>query len=463
MERIVPALVGLIAATALTVWLSGLRAPSMPTREPGADLPPGAASKSAIDLRGIFTTGKGLPADLPGSWPCFRGPDRDGFSREAPRLANSFSAEGPRRLWSLSLGFGYAAPAVAEGRVYVLDYDQTAKADALRCLSLADGTEIWRRAYPVTCKFNHGMSRTVPAVADGAVVSIGPRCHVLCCDALTGDYRWGLDLVRDFGTKEPPWYAGQCPLIDQGAAIIAPAGPDVLIMAVDLKTGQPRWKTPNPRAWKMTHVSLLTATMGGQRMYVYAGSGGVVAVAAEDGRILWETDQWKVNIATVPTPIQVDPERIFCCGGYGSGAAMLKIIKNTNDFTVTMEWRIPPNQFGSDQQTPVFFKGLLYGVVPDGQLVCLGLDGKRRWSSGVTNRFGLGPYLIADNKVLVVNDTGTLTLAEATVDGWKKLAQAKVLDGHDAWGPLALTGTRLLARDLDTLVCVDLAPLEGKP
>jgi outer membrane protein assembly factor BamB len=365
----------------------------------------------------------------------------------------------------MRLGYGYAAPAVADGRVFILDYDQAAKADVLRCLALDNGSEIWRRAYSVSCKFNHGMSRTVPAVAEGVVVSLGPRCHVVCCDAASGDFRWGLDLVRDYGTKEPPWYAGQCPLIDQGHAIIAPAGPDVLLMAVDLKTGQPKWKSPNPRGWKMTHASVLVATIAGQRMYVYPGSGGVAAVSADDGRLLWETDAWKVNIATVPTPLQVDPERIFCCGGYGSGAAMLKIARNGEAFTASVEWRCAPGQFGSDQQTPILSGGLIYGVVPDGQLVCLGLDGKRRWASGVANRFGLGPYLIADGKVLLVNDTGTLTMAAASPDGWKLFAQAKVLNGHDAWGPLALAGSRLLARDLDSMVCLDLAPTptEAKP
>ena len=114
-----------------------------------------------------------------------------------------------------------------------MDYDRDKKQDALRCLSLADGREIWRYAYPVSVKRNHGMSRTVPAVTDKLVVAMGPKCHVVCLDPATGELRWGLDLVRQYGTTVPPWYAGQCPLIDNGAVILAPGGKAALLLACD--------------------------------------------------------------------------------------------------------------------------------------------------------------------------------------------------------------------------------------
>src|SRR4029078_7150440 len=86
----------------------------------------------------------------------------------------------PREIWVIDVGEGYAGAAVRNGRVYVMDYDQAKKQDALRCLSLADGKEIWRFAYPVSVKRNHGMSRTVPATTEKYVVSIGPKCQVVC-------------------------------------------------------------------------------------------------------------------------------------------------------------------------------------------------------------------------------------------------------------------------------------------
>ena len=79
------------------------------------------------------------------------------------------------------------------------------------------------------------------------------------------------------------------------------------------------------------------------------------------------------------------------------------------------------------------------------------------WSSGAEHRFGLGPYLIADGLIYVLNDEGLLTMAEATTAGYQPVATAQVLDGHDAWAPMALVAGRLLCRDLTQMVCLNIA------
>ncbi len=408
-----------------------------------------------MNLAGVFTRGEGVPSSLPGIWPGFRGPELDGLAPETS-LARTWPPSGPTVLWSRELGEGHAGAAVFGGCVYLLDYDQAAQRDVIRCLSLDDGREIWSRAYRVKIKRNHGMSRTVPAVSAKHVITLGPKCHVVCCDRVTGEYRWGMDLVRQFGTKVPPWYAGQCPLLDGDRLILAPGG-SALMIAVDAATGKVLWKTPNPRRWEMTHSSILPLTFAGRRMYVYCASGGVVGVDADCGALLWETDAWKISIATVPTPVEIGKGRLLLTGGYEAGAAILQLTQQQGRIVPRLERRFPANEFGSDQQTPIFYQGYIYGVIPGGQLVCLDPSGRRLWASGSTHRFGLGPYLIADGLIYLMNDSGTLTLVEATPAGYHQRAQARILEGHDSWGPLALVGGRLLARDLTRMVCVDVS------
>ena len=77
------------------------------------------------------------------------------------------------------------------GRVYVMDYERETHESVLRCLSLAEGKELWRYAYPLPIKRNHGVTRTVPAVTEQAVVALDPKCNVVCVDAATGERRWG--------------------------------------------------------------------------------------------------------------------------------------------------------------------------------------------------------------------------------------------------------------------------------
>ena len=413
-----------------------------------------AEQESPIAL-GKLVMGSGSASDLPGDWRGFRGPKGDGIFSGPTTIARKWGSGIPATLWDVSLGEGYAGPAVLNGRVYVLDYDETKQADALRCLSFADGKEIWRYSYPVKIKRNHGMSRTTPAVTEKFVVSLGPKCHVVCLEPVSGKFLWGLDLVRDYEAEVPLWYAGQCPLIQDGCAILAVGGKS-LMLKVDCATGKTLWSTPNVHGWKMTHCSVLPMEFAGRKMFVYCGSGGVVGVSADDGSVLWETDQWKISIATIATPIPVGNGKIFLAGGYNAGSLMLQLKEVEGRLVAKPLFRLKPTEFGATQQTPIFYQDHIYGVRPDGQLACLDVDGKVLWNSGAGAKFGLGPFMIANGLIFVLNDDGLLTLAEASPVGYHPITQARVLQGHDAWAPLALAGGRLLARDLTRMVCLDI-------
>ena len=453
------------------LWLGADAAVSVRERLPGGDNRPkdAAGANEPVKIAGTLVKSDGVPADLPGAWPRFRGPNYDAVSTEKVSLARTWPAEGPRVLWSVDVGEGYAGAAILEGRVYLLDYDQEKRADVVRCLSLGDGREIWRYSYPVKIKRDHGMSRTVPAVTDKYVVTLGPKGHVTCLDSKTGAFRWMLNLVKEYGTKIPQWYTAQCPLIDDGKAIIAPAGllPDgtggVLMVAVDCETGQIVWQTPNPDKWVMTHSSIVPMEFGGQRFYIYCGglteAGGVVGVSAKDGQVLWQTDEWKVR-TNVPVPLVIGADRIFLTAGYGqydSGCMMLRLTESDGKITAKSEFKHPTSVFGSMQHTPIFYNDHIYGVGMSKQLICLDLEGKVVWTSTSANTFGSGPYVLAGGMLYVLNDTGVLTLAEASPSAYVPLAKAKVLAGNESWGPIAVASGRLIVRDLTRMVCLDIA------
>ncbi len=454
-----PLLAAVLAAAALVFWWSRPGENGVSERLPGADQTPGADGAAAVNpvLAGQLIRGHAQPANLPGFWPQFRGPNRDGISPETTPLARSWDAAGPRQLWAVDCGEGYAGAVVDGGRVYIMDYDYDKRQNALRCLSLADGGEIWRFAYTLPIKRNHGMTRTVPAVSGKWVVAMDPKCHVFCLDAATGELRWSLNLVREFGSTVPPWYAGQCPLIDGQAVILAPGGRDALLAAVELETGKTLWRAPNPRGWKMTHSSVMPMEFAGRRFYVYCGSGGVAGVSAQDGALLWETAAWKISIATVPSPLVLDGGKIFLSGGYNAGSLLLQLREKDGRLTPETVWKLAPEVFGSAQHTSIFHDGRLFGTRANGPFVCLGLDGKVLWASPAGEDFGLGPFLLADGLFFVMNDSGKLSLVEETPARFHLLAQAQVLQGRESWGPMALAGGRLLVRDFTRLVCLDVS------
>jgi len=396
--------------------------------------------------------------ELNGKWTAFRGANRENIVQNSVPLLSQFPEEGPKILWSVELGEGHAAPAIYNGRVYLLDYMEKE--------NLISGEEIWRRSYKVHIKRNHGMSRTIPAVNGKFVVTIGPKAQVMCCDRLTGNFIWGIDLVREYGAEIPFWYTGQCPLIVDNVAILAGGGSS-LIIGVDCSTGEVIWETPNPNNWKMSHSSIMPMELNGKKMFVYAAVGGICGIAADGenvGEILWETTDFAPNVVA-PSPLVLDNGKIFMTAGYGAGSILFQVKEVNGKFqTETLQMFKPKNGLASEQQTGIFYKGHMFTILPKdagsnrNRFVCARQDDAQDilWTSGKEERFGLGPYVIADGKFFLVKDNGTLVIAKASVDGFEKLDEFQVIEGQDAWGPIAIADGKLMMRDSKTMVCLDI-------
>jgi len=417
-----------------------------------------------------------------GAWPQFRGPSLDGSSPQSLPLADTFPPQGPRELWRLELAPGYASPAIFEGRVYVMDHLE-GEGDLLRCFDFADGRELWRCGYRIRVPSNHGITRTTPAVTADYVVSLGPMGQLMCVDTPTGKVRWGVSLSQQYGTRDLSscWYAGQCPLIDQGAAIVAPAGSNVLMTAISCATGEELWSAPNRHGWRMSHASITPMTVDGVKMYVYAAIGGVTAVGAEGelaGKVLWESAAWSASVL-MPSPVVLEGNRLFLTSGYDGGSALLQVKRNRDGFEVEVLYNYSGKRrsrdcFSTYQQTPLYWQGHLFGIQSNNakthrlEFVCVDplVDGGAiRWDSGTATTFSAprkreawGPYLLADGKFYVMGDTGLLALFEASTDACRKLGEWQLLEeGHEVWGPLVMVDGRLFVREYTRLVCFDVA------
>lgn len=415
-----------------------------------------------VNITGKLATFDGQPGPETGSWPRFRGKDFNN-SVSGPPVLNRWPESGPPALWRTKVGQGYAGPVAHRGRVFLLDYDEKEEGDSLRVFSLADGKELWRRSYHAPIKKNHGYSRTVPAVSDDYVVTMGPRCIVMCNRTVSGEFVWGMDLVADYGTEVPLWYTGQCPLIDDGIAVLAPAG-KALLMGVDCATGKIVWETPNTDHWNMSHSSIVPATLLGRKMYVYCAKEGTVGVAADGpdrGKALWRTSTW-AHPVTSPSPLPIDDRRIFFTAGYGGGSMMLGLKEANGQIVAETLFQLDKGVFSCEQHTPVLYQNHLYAVLPKdagefrAQFACMDLEGKVVWTSGKTERFGLGPFLRASDDMLILDDDGTLTLSKTSTKGYERIARARVLHGREAWAPMAFVDGRLVLRDFEEMICLDL-------
>jgi outer membrane protein assembly factor BamB len=465
--NIVTALLVAAGLISLGWWLAKDPVRDFVTSEPGLDNRGKGAVVPDIDIGALGETYATLESDLSETWPRFRGEHFDNISRSAVPLIDHFPEGGPIVKWSVSLGEGHAGAAIYKGAVYVMDYDEENRADVLRAFSLETGEKLWTRGYKINLKRNHGMSRTVPAVTEESILTIGPRSHVMCVNRSDGSFRWGLNVEKKYKAEIPLWYTGQCPLIDDGKAVIAVGG-TVLMVALDMETGEVLWETPNKNNWKMSHSSIVPYKFGGRNMYVYSAYGGLFGVAADGpgaGTILWETSAWNHQVVA-PSPVCLPDGKIFQTAGYGAGSMVLQLKESGGRFSIeVLNEYLPKDGLACEQQTPVIFQGHLLGILPKdagplrNQLICVSPDNFNQviWSSGQDKRFGLGPYMIADNKLFIVSDDATLTIVRPSITGYQELDSYRVMEGQDAWGPLAIADGYLVMRDSKTMVCLDLA------
>jgi len=401
-------------------------------------------------------------------WPQFRGPARDGMSAETG-LSRSWPAGGPKVLWKTTVADGYAGAAIRDGTVYINDYDMVKKAHFVRAISLATGKDLWQWSSPVDIRPNHGISRTVPSVSAKLVFSLDPKCRFHVLDAKTGKLVWQKNLVQEYKATIPGWYAGQNPLLDGDRVILATGG-DAIAVAFDQATGKEIWRSPNPAGDVMSHASLMPATIGGVKQYLYLTMNKVVGLAAADGALLWQIP-FAAKMAACPSPLSIGDGRVFITSGYEAGSMMIQVEKGAKGFTATKLYNLTAAQFNSEVHTPILYQNHLFAVGSKtrGRFTCLGLDGKVVWQSPVVSgdpaasrTFELGGFLLADGMFFVLDGkTGMLRLIEASTAQYKELASAQILSGEEVWGPMALSNGRLVIRDMSQMICLQVGPAAG--
>ena len=396
-----------------------------------------------------------LPAAQGSDWTQFRGPDRNGISKETG-LLRKWPAGGPKVLWSVPVTQGYAAAAIVGGRVYHHDYDEAKSEWCVNCRSLADGKLIWQFREAREIRPNHAITRTIPAVDSRFVCSLDPKAVLHCLDVKTGKQIWRKSLVTEYKATIPSWYNGQCPLQEADRLIIATGGAAILV-ALDKATGKELWRTPNPGQYMLSHSSVMPAVLGGVRQYLYGTLKGPLGISAKDGRLLWEFPR-KFNVAVAPSPIAVDEERVFMTASYDAGSVMVRVRRSGEAFKAEAVFDMKINEWNSEVHTPIVHKGHMFAVGKKkrGLFTCLSFDGNEVWTSEGKASFGLGSFMMADGMFFVLDgDTGKLRLIEAGTTGYNELASAQVLAGQEVWGPMALSDGKLVLRDLTKMMCLD--------
>lgn len=391
---------------------------------------------------------------LGADWPGWRGPQRDGISREKG-LLQEWPEAGPPIAWATNLcGEGYSAPAVAGNRVYLMGNGRGG--EWVLALNVAKGgTQEWASATgPVTHQGNgYPGPRSTPTVDGDRVYALGLAGTLVCLNAEDGKVLWHKDLVADFGGTIPDWGYAESVLVDGKFVICTPGGKENTIVALNKDTGEKVWGAAigDPPGYS----SVIKVKIGRASQYVAFTATGVVGVAAVDGRPLWRYDAPAVSGVNIATPIWYR-DTIFASSAYGKrGGGGLVWPRRTPQGFVPQQIYFT-NDMRNHHGGMVLVNDFLYGCSNPNALTCLNYrTGQVLWTDSSSGKCSV---VYADRRLYCRDENGPISLVAANPKEF-------VLHGRfhppfrsrrKAWPHLVVANGMMYVRDQNVLLCYDI-------
>jgi outer membrane protein assembly factor BamB len=421
-------------------------------------------------------------------WPQWLGPKRDGVWRETG-IIEEFPPGGPPTRWRAQIGGGYAGPAVANGRVYLVDRvvargssnpaDPFQRAsipgsERISCFNERDGKLLWRQEYETAYTISYPAGpRATPLVSDGRVYTLGAEGRLHCLDTADGRVIWARDFVKDLGAKTPEWGFAGHPLLDGRQLICLVGAPDGVVMAFDKDNGRELWRALSAKEPGYCPPTMIEVE--GRRQLVVWHPEAINGVDPQTGKVLWSFP-WSIRYGlTIPTPRLVG-DRLFLTAFY-NGSLLLRL--KSADAGVEVLWRgRKPSEKDTEHlhsimPTPVISGDHIYGVCSYGQLRCLKLEsGERLWetfaaTTGKETRWGNAFLIPQGDRYFLFNELGDLIIARLTPQGYQEISRTHLLaptgtaaGRHVVWSHPAFANRSIYVRNDEELVCTSLAAPE---
>lgn len=384
-------------------------------------------------------------------FPGFRGGEMAG-TIGGVRLARDWSVRPPRLAWREAAGGGWGGFAVAAGRAF--SHEQRGEQETVVCRELLTGRELWAGGDEVrfTSATTGDGPRDTPAVAHGAVYSLGATGMLVCRDAKTGERRWSTKVLEDQRASNLFHGLSGSPLVVGELVVVSAGGPHGhSLAAYHCDTGKLCWSGGDDPAG---YGSPQMCTLAGVQQILIFNRPGVAAHDPRTGRVLWSLPWTNSQESNCSQPVPISDDRVLLSTGYGKGSVLIGLSRTAGGgWSAVPRWtsRALKTKFS----TAVISGDYAYGL-DEGVLVCLDLaDGSRRWRAG---RHGHGQLLLVGNLLLVQAESGEVVLVEAAPDGYREHGRLPGLAGK-TWNYPALASRWLLVRNDREAACYEL-PLE---
>jgi outer membrane protein assembly factor BamB len=413
-----------------------------------------AAATALISARQRATTS---------DWPQWRGPERNGVSRETG-LLKQWPKDGPKLVWQLNdIGEGFSGPSVVGTRLYLVS-SRGLDNEFVQARSVQDGALLWSTRLGKVGNPdqdpNYPKARSTPTVDGDAIYALGSDGDLACLDTASGRIRWQKNLRKDFAGQPHTWAYAESPLVDGDVLIVTPGGAEATLVALDKKSGAVIWKSAVPGGDPAGYASAVVMQGGGRKQYVQFLSKGIVGVDAKTGQFLWRYAEVVKGPAQVFTPVV--REGFVYAGALSVGGGLVRLKADGSGVAAEQVYfeRGLPNGFGG----AVLLGDYLYGVDPGEQkLVAVEFTtGKVIWKA---DSLGRASVAYADGHLYVRAWAGDVGLVEATPDGYREKGRFTPPDqpkpnagpySDTSYGHPVIAGGRLYIRNATALWAYDI-------
>jgi outer membrane protein assembly factor BamB len=391
----------------------------------------------------VLTLSAATTAQSPANWPQWRGPNRDGISKETG-LLKQWPAEGPRLVWKATgAGRGYSSLALANGKLFTMGL--RGDREFVIAFDTASGKEVWATPHGGAYRDSRGDGpRGTPTVDGNNLYALGANGDLSCLDLKTGRIVWAVNLLQKFGGQNIGWGISESPLVLDEKLLVNAGGPGASIVALNKKDGSLIWKSQSDKAG---YSSGMPVQVGNTTQVVFFTQERALGLDPKDGKLLWEYTRPANNVANVATPV-VRGNRVFISSDYGTGAGLVEIKADgkAQEVYFTREMR-------NHHSSSILIGDYLYGF-SSGILTAMRFDtGEVAWKD---RSVGKGSLVYADGNLYAFSENGVVGLIEATPTAYHERGRFRIQqDSLPTWTHPIVAGGRLYLRDQDTIYAYD--------
>jgi outer membrane protein assembly factor BamB len=389
----------------------------------------------------------GAAAQSAAEWPQWRGPNRDGVSKETG-LLKQWPEAGPPLAWKVAgAGRGYSSFAASKGRLYTMGL--RGEREFVVAFDFKTGKEVWATPHGAAFRNDRGDGpRGTPTVDGDRVYALGGAGDLSALDAASGKVLWTMNVLQKFGGTNITWGISESPLVVGDKLLVNPGGPGASIVALNKKDGSLIWKSQSDRAG---YSSGMPVTLGGKTQVVFFTHTRGLGLDLETGALLWDYPKAANNVANAATPV-VRGNRVWISSDYGNGGGLVEIKPGEKGMTASEVYFT--KEMRNHHSSSVLVGEHLYGF-SGGILTAMRFDtGEVAWKD---RSVGKGALVYADGLLYLLSENGVVGLAEATPEGYREKGRFRIpQDSLPTWAHPVVAGGHLFLRDQDTVYAYDL-------